>query len=238
MADRQTNAVEELRELAGMLEFAGCLVHDEPNAETMSAWAEDGLFDSVPSACDDEAIADGLARMGAWVHEASGRCVLDEACARLGREWLRVFVGVGEPEAPSWANYYSDPEHRILGRETVQVRRAYRTFGLRLSDLNAEPDDNLGLMLRFLGHLVALEAQAVEANDDDRAGEMRVTQVAFVRPHVLPWISRWRYEGEKHAREGFYQGAVSYVFGLVRWYARGLGFEFKPQSGAFSLRAA
>jgi TorA maturation chaperone TorD len=181
-------AREDMLEMAGMLEVAGGLVYDEPARETLDAYAE-GLFSQVPGSVADSEVAEGFRQMDGWLQEyaaAPDEASRDDACGQLQREWLRLFVGVGEAEAPSWANYYLDPDQQVLGSESLKVREAYRTFGMEIAGLNKEPDDNLGLMLRFLGHLQAAEAEALAddgANADDDAsdaadGEGDVTDAA------------------------------------------------------------
>lgn len=230
MVDPQGGAVGDERVLAGMLMAASALVHEEPCAEMIEDFKADRLFAEPPFGVDDDAIAEGFALIDGWLaaHLGAGEGVAD-----LRREWLRLFAGVGEPEVPSWATYYSDPEHRVLGRETVAVREAYRAFGTQPERLNKEPDDSLGLMLRFLAHLKMRESDAPDVSERLR---LREAQQAFLKSHVLTWIPCWRYAGVKHARTDFYRGVVSFVFGLVRFYAATLGFRYRESTRSFAQR--
>ena len=215
-----------LSALAGMLQVASVLVRDEPSAERVLQLSEAGLFDEVPQGFDDEALAAGFDLLREGVTRAAGDGSGEEVAA-LKREWLRLFAGVGQPEVPSWANFYLDPEGRVLGRQSLEVRALYAKYGLELAHKGTEPDDDLGLMLRFLSHLVRLQADGADTEGD---------QTTMLREHILPWISVWRYEGLKHASSAFYRGAIEFTFGLIRAYAASLGFFYKETTRSFATK--
>lgn len=223
MAVAEKGRTEMLQVAAGMLFVASELVRDEPQEARIREFFEAGLFEGAPEGFDDEALASGLALLregaAAVAADASG-----EEARALKREWLRLFAGVGEPLVPSWSNYYLDPESRVLGRESLAVRELYAKHGLAVERKGTEPDDDLGLMLRFLAHLATLEAQGADTSGD---------QAAMLRGHVLPWISAWRYAGLKHAASAYYLGTVEFTFGLVRSYAAGLGFSYREDTRSF-----
>lgn len=223
MTEAHEDGAAALSALAGMLQVASELVRDEPSGQRVRQLAEAGLFDEVPEGFSDEALAEGFGLL----REGVVQVVSDDAgeeIAALKREWLRLFAGVGQPEVPSWANFYLDPESRVLGRESLEVRSLYAKYGLELARKGAEPDDDLGLMLRFLSHLVRLQADGADTEDD---------QATMLREHILPWISVWRYEGLKHASSAFYRGAIEFTFGLIRAYASSLGFSYKETTRSF-----
>lgn len=223
--------VEDMQMAAGLFNLAGSLVYDEPQAATLAEQADAHLFAEVPLGIDDEAVIEGFRLMNRWL-EAFSAGAAPEFVSAAQREWLRLFVGVGQPEVPSWANFYFDADQRVFGRETLRVRETYRSFGVEIEGLNHEPDDNLGLMLKFLGYLMAREGRAANA---DESARMRLAQTVFLKDHVLPWISLWRYEGVKHARDDYFRGAILFVFGLIRWRASALGFAYKTEIGSFAI---
>lgn len=225
------STVNDISEMAGLLEVMGQLVYDEPSSAVLDTYT-DGLFAQVPEQLtEDPDAVQGFLLMEGWLRQYR-EGDREELCGDLQREWLRLFVGVGEPQVPSWANYYSDFEQRVLGRESLEVRAAYRKAGLEPANLNREPDDNLGLMLQFLAVLASHEAVA---NSDDKAEKFRDEQASFLRKHVLPWIARWEYEVEKHAETTFYQGMGKALSGIVRCYAHRFGF-IQTESGAYQMR--
>ena len=122
---------------------ASQLLYCEPDAEVVADQVAERPFQNAPFGMDDD--------------EAG----FDERVAALRREWLRLFVGAGTPDAPSWESFYRDPNSQLFSARTLEVREQYRRHGLQIERLHAEPDDHLGLMLGFVGHLIGLEAEAL-----------------------------------------------------------------------------
>ena len=145
--------------------------------------------------------------------------------AALRREWLRLFVGAGTPDAPSWESFYRDPNSQLFSARTLEVRERYRRHGLQIERLYAEPDDHLGLMLGFVGHLIGLEAEAL-------ADE----QESFLVEHVLPWLAAWRYSVDAHASSDYFRGAGAFVFGLCARYAQRFGVAFDREGQVFKRK--
>lgn len=214
---------ERLTVLEGMLLVAANLVREEPTAEYLHELAKRGLFDEVPEGFDDEALLHGFSLLRDGIARVSEESTAD-ATAALQREWLRLFAGVGQPQVPSWANFYLDPESRVLGRESLAMRDLYAKYGMQIERKGTEPDDDLGLMLRFLAHLIALQVAGSSTQSD---------QAVVLRKHLLPWLAAWRHAGMKHATSSFYQGVVEFTFGLVRTYAAHLGFSYKEDTRSF-----
>lgn len=237
MADVTTispEAIERKRALAAMMRVAAEPIEREPEAGRLREFAEMGLFNEVPEGLGNPDLHEGFATLAAWLADAG-----DADIAELGSEWLRLFGGVGEPQAPCWANYYFDRvEHRALGGETIRVRDAYRTFGLQIERLNKEPDDSLWHMMRFLAHLMEAECDAREAEDAAEAARYADGQQAFLREHLLPWAQAWRDAALAHASSGFYRGWTQFTFGLVRECAQSNGFTYDEADGTFALGAS
>lgn len=209
-----------------MLVVASGLVRDEPSLARINDIAHAGLFDELPEAFDDKALVDGFALLHTGIERVRADKAGD-AVNELKREWLRLFAGVGQPLVPSWANFYLDSESRVLGRQTLTVRNLYAKYGLEIEQKGTEPDDDLGLLMRFMAHLLQLETQGEDTRED---------QTTMLREHVLPWICAWRYGGEKHATSDFYRGVIEFTFGVVRTYASALGFSYRHDTRSFSVK--
>ncbi|WP_350454432.1 molecular chaperone TorD family protein [Slackia heliotrinireducens] len=104
-------------------------------------------------------------------------------------------------------------------------------FGLQMENLNREPDDNLGIMMGFIAHLIGLET------DDKTCADMRERAVAaqkeLIAGHILPWIAVWHYSTLKHARTDFFSGVGELAFGLIRAYAKRFGCTYNEEKAAF-----
>ena len=159
--------------------------------------------------------------------------VFCEEVAALQREWLRLFVGVGVPQASCFESFYVDSNSAVFGSNVLEVRRAYRRHGLQIERLYSEPDDHLGLMLGFLAHLVGLEARARRDGDGSLADELAAEQDVFLADHVLPWIAVWRYNVDKFATSDYYRGVGELAFGLCRRYACRFGVRYDEGSSTF-----
>ena len=119
---------------------------------------------------------------------------------------------------------------------TLEVREQYRRHGLQIERLYAEPDDHLGLMLGFVGHLIGLEAEALAVGDDAAAGEAADEQESFLVEHVLPWLAAWRYSVDAHASSDYFRGAGAFVFGLCARYAQRFGVAFDREGQVFKRK--
>lgn len=229
MADVSTAAKtsnERLAILEGMLLVAADFVREEPTEARLRELAACGLFDEVPEGFEDKALLHGFSLLREGIADACTEQDGD-AMAALQREWLRLFAGVGQPQVPNWANFYLDPESRVLGRETLAVRNLYAKYGVQIAGKGSEPDDDLGLMLRFAAHLVRLEGEEQNTEAD---------QATLLQEHVLPWICAWRYAGLKHATSAYYRGVIEFAFGLIRLYAANLGFSHKEDTRSFTAK--
>ena len=222
---------EELQGAGAMFALASRLVYQEPSADEIRSYAEQDLFAGAPFGGDDPSVARGLELMRDWCAKAAASDDFDDCVADAKRDQFQLFVGAGEPKAASWAGYYLSASSQILSAETLPVRRLYREFGLQMENLNREPDDNLGIMMGFIAHLIGLET------DEETCADMRERAVAaqkeLIAGHILPWIAVWHYSTLKHARTDFFSGVGELVFGLIRAYAKRFGCTYNEEKAAF-----
>ena len=216
---------------------ASQLLYCEPDAEVVADQVAERPFQNAPFGMDDADVCEGMALMDAWcVAAAADEAGFDERVAALRREWLRLFVGAGTPDAPSWESFYRDPNSQLFSARTLEVREQYRRHGLQIERLHAEPDDHLGLMLGFVGHLIGLEAKALAVGDDAAAGEAADEQESFLVEHVLPWLAAWRYSVDAHASSDYFRGTGAFVFGLCARYAQRFGVAFDREGQVFKRK--
>lgn len=225
---------------------ASRLLYCEPDVKDVAAQVRERLFASMPYGMDNGVARRGLALMDAWCVQAAGGSQVagdpqaadaagpfGERVAALKREWFRLFVGAGAPDAPCWESFYVEPNSQLFGTCTLDVRAAYRRHGLQIERLHSEPDDHLGLMLGFLAHLAGAEADALAVGDQDAARAACAEQEEFLAGHVLPWLAVWRYAVDKHATSDYFRGASELVFGLCACYASRFGIAFDEEQRVF-----
>lgn len=232
---------------------ASDLLYLEPAIESVVGQMESRQFEEAPYASGNPAVREGLSLLDKWCSDAlaaaqaelgegiaetplAESAELKERVGALRREWLRLFIGLGEPEAPCSESFYIDPNRSIFTKTTLEVREAYRRHGLQVERLNREPDDHLGLMLGFLSRLMDEESQARAAGDNTAADALADEQERFMVVHVLPWISVWRYNVKKNATSDYFRGVGEFVFGLVACYAERFGIRYDEESQSFKKR--
>lgn len=233
---------------------ASRLLYDEPSYESVARQVVTQQFADAPFAMDNTFAHRGLARMDEWcsaaLAEAREAAVNDasaptdeaslaegplfrERVDALRREWLRLFVGLGTPEASCLESYYVEPNSHMFGKNTLAVRSAYKAHGLQIERLHSEPDDHLGLMLGFVSHLIGEECQAADEGKEADRKALVSDQEAFMADHMLPWLAAWRYSVEKYAVSDYFSGLGDFVFGLVARYVERFGIRFDDQDQRF-----
>ncbi|MDR1184018.1 MAG: molecular chaperone TorD family protein [Coriobacteriales bacterium] len=212
------NQVEMLDHAAVTFAVLGLLLYQEPKASRIEGLLQDDFFARLPFAGDNPLVVEGQQELQAWVKAAVSHSV-DESLAELKREWLRLLVGYGEPEAPPWAAYYYEKDPVIFGQKTLEVRRWYARYGLELERKYKEPDDHLGIMLQFLSTLIAKECETIRAGDSTTALEIAVDQEKFLKTNVTPWVGHWQALMTDAAKSPFYRGIALLIHGALQTYS-------------------
>lgn len=230
----EIGGAQSLQVVSALLNEAARLVREEPDIGHLTQLAAEGLFEAIPEGFENGFLNSGFPLLEKGLEPfVQGAPDVDRAEAALRREWLRLFGGVGEPLAPSWANYYLGVENRILGRETLALRRLYAQWGLVSQTSGSEPDDGLGLILGFLAYLAEKEATACEVDDEQTIRQARGSRADILRDHLLPWISAWHYAAAKNATSDFYAGVADFTLGAVIALARIDGFVYDSAKRRF-----
>ena len=80
------------------------------------------------------------------------------------REYRMLFIGPEEMPAPPWESIYMGEEAALFQETTLEVRQAYRAFGMQAEAYQRVPDDSLALELAnvnadikddILGHITS-----------------------------------------------------------------------------------
>ena len=224
----------DLASAAVALDFAARLVQVEPDEAWVRRCIDDDLFSASPFGENDDAVKKGLSLMDSWCKVFMGDP--HESLAAIRREWLRLFVGLGAPDASLSESFYVDPNGALFSGNTLKVRAAYQAWGLENNRRAHEPDDMLGMMLAFCAYLARTAAEASRSGDE--ALEVRALDSfeRFLVEHMLPWASAWRFLVAKHASSDYYRGVGEFVFGLEHACAARFGIEFDEVDGVFAYR--
>lgn len=227
--------VQELSAAGACFAEASRLLYCEPDNDEVVQQACEHVFASAPFGMDNERVRRGLNGMDTWLEtlDASDEPSFAERVDELRREWLRLFIGAGTPDAPCWESFYREPNSHLFGACTLEVRACYKRHGLQIERLRSEPDDHLGLMLGFVSFLISAEIDSLQAGDEEAATGLASEQDGFLTEHVLPWLAAWHYEVDQHASSDYFRGAGSFVLGLCERYAQRFGIGFDEEKQVF-----
>lgn len=122
-----------------------------------------------------------------WPHPANiARCcqqIPDISPEQLEYDFSVLFEGQGEMPAPPWGSVYLDKENILMGTSTLQYREFLSTLGLASQSAIHEPEDQFGLMLLALVHLIE-QPHLTQQQPTDAA-------IMLLTEHLLPWAYRY-----------------------------------------------
>jgi TorA maturation chaperone TorD len=175
----------------------GSLLYNEPSVQNIGMLKEQGLFDELPFAGDNEFAIKGQNQMNVWLKSAS----VEELVSAARTDWLVLLMGVGKVLAPPWASVYLDKDKLLFSEQTLHVRRFYEHYGFIIKQKYREPDDHLGLELEFIARL--LEREEHEVAD------------TFIRDYIQPWIGVWNKDVSLNAKTGYYRALGNLAVGGI-----------------------
>lgn len=138
------------------------LLGREPSAEVLSALAR-LTGDASPLGLAHIALADAAAAASP---------------ASAGREYFRIFVGVGRGELLAYASYYLTGF--VHERPLAHVRSDLGRLGIARSETMREPEDHIAILCEVMAGLA-----------EGRFGSDASEQKTFFRRHLQPWAARF-----------------------------------------------
>lgn len=202
-AGRRAEIGRRLDEFAGGYTFTSRLLLEPPDLTLLDRIGHPGLLDEWP-------MTDEKSRQGVRLLLSGAT----EGAVPLARDHQRLFVGPG-PLIPPYESVHLSREHLMFEEQTLQVREAYRAFGLVAPALNREPDDHLGLELHFLAEVCLRSLDALDTGDDDQLDATLAAHQSFLTDHVLRWAPAFLDLVTEHARTDFFRGAALLTAGLL-----------------------
>ncbi len=202
--DAQVALGERLDAFAGAYTLTSRLFLEPPDVALLERLRHPGMFEQWP-------LRDDVSRQGALllVRGAAGDPV------DLARDHQRLFVGPGPLLAAPYESVYRSREGLLFEEQTLQVRAAYRAFGLVAPELNREPDDHLGLELHFLAQVCLRTLDALDTGDEAAADAALAAHQAFLDDHLLTWAPDCLAKVAEHARTDYFRGAAGLTRGLL-----------------------
>ena len=200
--------------------FLSKVFYEEPSKELIDTLAAEALFDAWPLETDQVEVETGLGLLrqfcAAWRE--------DELDA-LQQDYFKLFIGPGHLLAAPWESVYRSPDHLLFDAQTIQVRRAYQRFGMPIPHLYAEPDDHLGLELRFVAYLCALGLEAIDKHQPNVLDAVLAEIRRFQSQHLLQWVPECLRLVIENASSDYYRGCAHLALGCLIHTIEILGLE-------------
>ena len=198
-------SLQRFQEEEAFFKLLGTAIYGAPDRACFSAIVENDLFCEIPFV-DANACAAAREGLTSWA-ASCGRPMTEEAFEQVRVDYARLFVGAQRVAAPLWESVYFNRERTVFDKQTMEVRAAYREFGVEVDRYGQEPDDHLAYELMFVARLAHEAAKGGQGSE--RAVE---AQNAFLKRHLLMWVGAWRDLVVQKAPEGsFYRGFAELV---------------------------
>jgi len=189
----------------------GNILRQMPEHTWLDALATEGVFDEIPFAQENPSVCRGAELLRSWAAEYT-----QEGADLVYSDCMALLIGPGKPLAAPWESVYSEAnEGLIFQQETVDVRKAYRAFGLQIDKLHHEPDDHIAYELEFVATLCARAAEALAGNSGDEAKTILDAKDAFFTNHLSTWAFKWCDLMDENAKTDFYRGIALLVRGFI-----------------------
>jgi TorA maturation chaperone TorD len=173
--------------------IAGC--YYEPSVE----FAEENLFDSIIAAATqvDLQLAEQALRLRD--HFAA------ESLQTLLVDYARLFLGPPKALAQPYASVWLTGDSTLMQEPTTGLLRLYEEAGLGIDESFRELPDHIAVELEFLYLLTYREAQARQANEQEKMAATRAIRQRFVEQHLARWIDAFADAVRSTARTEFYR---------------------------------
>lgn len=119
-------------------------------------------------------------------------------------EYTRLFLGPEELVAPPWESVYVSKEPLLFQRNTLEVRKRYRSFGFIPAEYPHVADDHLALELDFMGCLSEMANKACTQGEIEEAKRLLRGQKNFMNEHLLNWVPDFAQRIQKSRTKIFY----------------------------------
>lgn len=203
--------------------FLGTVFYEAPSATLLQRLADESLFDAWPLESRQPNVELGLATLreftSAW---------RSDKLSDLKQDFQALFIGPGELLAVPWESVYRSQDHIIFDVQTIQVRHAYQQFAMPTPWLNVEPDDHIGLEMRFIAHLCALGLAALDQNDAPALERILAECRNFLGEHLLQWGPACLNLVQQHAQTPYYRGCAQLALGCLAHTAGVFDLKFEP----------
>jgi len=129
----------------------------------------------------------------------------DTELGQLTLDYSRLFVGPFELHAAPYGSVYLEPERKVMGDSTIDVRNRYKEVGLDLSRSLKEAPDHIAIELEFMYYLIFKEIESIAKNELENAMDYLRRQKEFLEDHLGAWVPEFADDVVKNASTDFYR---------------------------------
>ena len=163
----------------------------------------------------DADLSEGYHLLGSYVSTAGA-----EDLENLAADYAKVFLAAGDASGRAafpYESVYVDKRRQIGGSTEMQMKALYRARGWE-SDPNVyrTMEDNIGLMLEYMGILCAESAEYAQGDDEQKISDSLREQQGFVKAHLANWVSAFTADVFAMADTDFYKGVAKITSGFIR----------------------
>lgn len=194
--------------------YLGKAFYESPTLELIQAIVADNLFADWPLECANSEANAGLQQLVDFSAQWD-----DSQFGEVRRDYARLFIGPNRLLAPPWESVYRSSDHILFERQTLEVRRQYQRYQMPLQRTHVEPEDHIGLELRFVAHLSGLALFALERGDAALRSEAQNALAQFLSEHLLQWSPEFVERVLISANTAYYRGIAQLTLGCLYYTA-------------------
>lgn len=195
--------------------FLSKAFYEAPTTEFIRLLAEQELLKDWPLEEDSEATRSGLALLQTYCEEWDG-----SQFRTLHEDYVRLMGGAATLLAHPWESVYRSQERLVFEAETLEVRQAYQRYGMPIPSLYIEPDDHIGLELRFIAYLCSAGLNSLSQNQVEQYQLALQGIHQFLHEHLLQWANEFLGKIQQYAQTDYYRGLASLTAGTLIYSAR------------------
>lgn len=185
---------------------------EEPNKDLVFLFTSNGFLSSFPYIKDKEEIRDGVD----LVNQSISGIKDDSEIMNLKTDYTQLFIGPEKLPSPPWESVYRGEKRLVFGEHTIQVRRAYQSYGFTPERLNQDPDDHIGYELDFMYRLNEKIINKIKQGDIPSIKKLLISQKDFLADHLSKWTYDFTADVEKNARSDFFRGFAKVLSGFIK----------------------
>lgn len=163
------------------------LFRREPDEELVAVLCRPVTEDALALCLGDDSGALGDFRPVLAALRAGMESDPDGTVDGLRDEYTRLLLGPHALPAPPWESVYVMKDRTLFQACTLEVRKAYASYGLLASGHPHVADDHLALELDFMHRLCDRMMEARDEDDQERFASYRDEQRRFLEGHLLRW---------------------------------------------------